>query len=242
MLEGRFWDLIDEGASYDEVENALLELATPYGVELVSCLELRAPTTESSPFIGRMFGKRDGEYLTRYRKLNLAEHDVVVQHVPRTEAGFYWGEVKHKAVTREQQDVFSIAAEHNMKDGLVSPFYGMNGRIGFTGFWGVEICKDPRTRRLLDAAGHELYRYAYRKAAEDGEAAEVRDTVDLTDRQLEVLYWASKGKTDWEMAQLLKIAEPTVNRHVEMAKKRIGVRSRTEAVHYALMHRLIRSF
>ena len=44
------------------------------------------------------------------------------------------------------------------------------------------------------------------------------------------------------MAQLLKIAEPTVNRHVEMAKKRIGVRSRTEAVHYALMHRLIRPF
>ena len=242
MLEGRFWDLIDEGASYEAVENALLELATPHGVEVVSCLELRAPTNDSSPFIGRMFGKRDGEYLTRYRKLNLAEHDVVVQHVTCTEGGFYWGDVSHKAVTREQKDVFAIAAEHNFKDGMISPFYGMHGRIGFTGFWGRDICKDPTTRRLLDAAGHELYRYAYRKAAEGGEGAPKTNAVELTDRQLEVLYWISKGKTDWEMSRVLKIAEPTVNRHVEMAKKRIGVRTRAEAVHYALMHRLIQPF
>ena len=41
------------------------------------------------------------------------------------------------------------------------------------------------------------------------------------------------------MSRLLNIAVPTVNRHVEMAKERIGVRSRAEAVHFALTNNLI---
>ena len=246
MLKGKFWDLIDVGASYEDVEQALVELVAPFGVKVVSCLELRSTSSQASPFIGRMFGKRDGEYLTRYRKLELIKHDVVAQHVGKTDLAFYWDDVSHLAITREQKDVFAIAAEHGFKDGLLSPFYGMHGRIGFTGFWGEDIDKDPATRRFLDACGAALYRYAYRKGAseEPGYPASptVANAVELTERQREVLYWVSKGKTDWEMSRLLKIAEPTVNRHVELAKQRIGVRTRAEAVHYALMHQLIQPF
>ena len=238
MLDGPFWDLVDENADYEKVEQAFLDMCAPLGIHTISCIELRAPTHSSPVFLGRMFGKRDGDYLTRYRKEELVEHDVVAQHAKETAQGFYWDDLKPKAITRKQQDVFSIACEHGFSDGYLSPFYGVGGRMGFTGFFGSKLCNDPVTGRLLNFAGKEFYRYAFQKAAiESIDGAE--PVIVLTSRQKEVLYWISKGKTDWEMSRLLNIAVPTVNRHVEMAKERIGVRSRAEAVHFALTNNLI---
>jgi DNA-binding CsgD family transcriptional regulator len=42
--------------------------------------------------------------------------------------------------------------------------------------------------------------------------------------------WVSAGKTDWEIGRILSISEATVNRHVELAKERIGVRTRAQAI------------
>ena len=238
MLEGRFWDLVEANGAYEDVEQELLKMTSSYGVNAVSCLELRSPASNTI-FVGRMFGKRDGEYLSRYRRENLAAHDVAAQEVMKTDAPFFWADVFPKARNRNQQDVFAIASEHGLGDGLLSPFYGTGGRVGFTGFYGKELCNAPTTRRLLGVAGQAFYRYAYTKAQAEEDTQ--NEKTPLTDRQLEVLYWISKGKTDWEMSRVLGISPPTVNKHVEAAKKRIGVRSRAEAVHYAIMHNLIQS-
>jgi DNA-binding CsgD family transcriptional regulator len=60
------------------------------------------------------------------------------------------------------------------------------------------------------------------------DAAQARP--DLTPRQIEVMRWVSAGKTDWEIGRILSISEATVNRHVELAKERIGVRTRAQAI------------
>jgi DNA-binding CsgD family transcriptional regulator len=44
------------------------------------------------------------------------------------------------------------------------------------------------------------------------------------------MQWVSTGKTDWEIATLIGIAPATVHFHVENAKKRLGLKSRTQAV------------
>tara|TARA_B100000678_G_scaffold75577_1_gene62194 strand:- start:33333 stop:34067 length:735 start_codon:yes stop_codon:yes gene_type:complete len=237
ILEGPFWDFVDQNADYQDVEQALLELCAPYGVEVISCVEIKTPSMSASPFIGRLIGKRDGEYLRRYRKLELDRHDVAFQHIPHASEGFYWGDVQHLAQTKEQQNVFAIAREHWLSDGFLAPFFGPGGRIGFTGFYGKAICDAPVTRRILEVAGNQFYRYAYRKAASDHQSKAGK--TQLTDRQKEVLYWISKGKTDSEMSEILRIARPTVNRHVEMAKEALNVRSRAEAVYLALVNNLI---
>jgi DNA-binding CsgD family transcriptional regulator len=52
----------------------------------------------------------------------------------------------------------------------------------------------------------------------------------LSPREQECLYWVSMGKTDSEIASILKLAEGTVHAHVEGAKRRMGVHTRIEAV------------
>ena len=237
MLEGPFWDLVDQNEEYQKVEQSLLDMCTPYGVSVISCVEIKAPSHSVNPFIGRLIGKRDGDWLRRYKREELFKHDVALQHVPKTESGFSWKFAEGMAKTEQERTVFDIAREHWVSDGFLIPNFGAGGRIGFTGFYGMEICDDPVTRRLFEYAGNTFYKYAYRKA--QAEAIESQPLIDLTKRQLEVLYWISKGKTDSEMSEILEISPATVNRHVELAKQKIGVRSRSEAVHFALVHELI---
>jgi DNA-binding CsgD family transcriptional regulator len=52
----------------------------------------------------------------------------------------------------------------------------------------------------------------------------------LTSRQIEVLGWAAKGKTDWQIAQILLISRKTANYHIERAKQNLQVSTRMQAV------------
>jgi DNA-binding CsgD family transcriptional regulator len=56
----------------------------------------------------------------------------------------------------------------------------------------------------------------------------------LTHRERECLHWVAIGKTDSSIGEILKISAKTVNFHVESAKRKYGVSSRTLAATMAL--------
>ncbi|KPY22466.1 helix-turn-helix domain-containing protein, partial [Pseudomonas coronafaciens] len=53
---------------------------------------------------------------------------------------------------------------------------------------------------------------------------------DLTPRELECLYWASAGKTSWEISHILTRSERTVDFHLLNARRKLGSVSRQQAV------------
>lgn len=54
--------------------------------------------------------------------------------------------------------------------------------------------------------------------------------MNLTNREMEVLSWIASGKSDWQIGQILKISQKTVNYHVENVKRKYGVATRVQAV------------
>jgi len=56
----------------------------------------------------------------------------------------------------------------------------------------------------------------------------------LTTRENEILKWMETGKTNWEIAQVLKISEATVKNHVHHILVRLDVCTRTQAVAKAM--------
>jgi LuxR family quorum sensing-dependent transcriptional regulator len=52
----------------------------------------------------------------------------------------------------------------------------------------------------------------------------------LSPREIECLQWAAAGKSDADIAVLVGIKPATAHFHIEQAKKRLGVRTRVEAV------------
>ena len=62
--------------------------------------------------------------------------------------------------------------------------------------------------------------------AESASVEEVR----LTDRERGSLGWVAEGKSDWEIAMILGLAESTVRFHVDNARKKLGAVNRAQAV------------
>ena len=52
----------------------------------------------------------------------------------------------------------------------------------------------------------------------------------LTVRERECFMWIAKGKSNWEVGQILGIAERTVNFHVENVRRKLNVGSRMQAL------------
>ncbi len=78
----------------------------------------------------------------------------------------------------------------------------------------------------------EAARRIARKAVED---AGLETTVKrLTPRQLDCVVLVGRGKSDWDISKMLGISNQTVHQHVEDAKRRYGVASRTQLVIRAL--------
>jgi LuxR family quorum sensing-dependent transcriptional regulator len=62
---------------------------------------------------------------------------------------------------------------------------------------------------------------------------------DLSAREIECMQWVAVGKTDADIAQLLGISPATAHYHVEQAKKKLAMSSRTEAVALLVLHGVI---
>jgi DNA-binding CsgD family transcriptional regulator len=51
----------------------------------------------------------------------------------------------------------------------------------------------------------------------------------LTERELEVLTWAARGKSSTNIAVILRISDRTVNFHIDNARRKLGVATRIQA-------------
>lgn len=62
---------------------------------------------------------------------------------------------------------------------------------------------------------------------------------NLTAREKECLYWASQGKTSWEMGRILGITERTANFHIANLCGKLGVHNRQAAIMAALQRNIL---
>ncbi|HCM04770.1 MAG TPA: DNA-binding response regulator [Oceanospirillales bacterium] len=59
---------------------------------------------------------------------------------------------------------------------------------------------------------------------------------ELTEREAEVLFWLSRGKTNIEIGQILSMSPRTVNKHLEPVYRKLSVENRTTAVAVCLQY------
>jgi len=66
-----------------------------------------------------------------------------------------------------------------------------------------------------------------------------KENKDLTQRELDVLALVSQGKTNAEIGLLLKISEKTVEKHLDLIFRKMGVASRVEAAVTAVREHIV---
>jgi DNA-binding CsgD family transcriptional regulator len=63
--------------------------------------------------------------------------------------------------------------------------------------------------------------------------------MELTERELECLYWIAEGKTSDEIAVILGISRNTINNYITSVMRKTATKNRSEAIAYAVRNNLV---
>lgn len=180
------------------------------------------------------------DYPDAWRELNAERgyfsDDPVLAACQSQAAAFIWSDLpKIIDVTPRQAEILDSAALCGLGEGFTVP---INVPGEFLGSCSYAV----RAGRELPVASLPAAQYvacfAFEAARRIRRAERARGAPEerpkLTGRQFDCLVLAAQGKSDWHIAQILGISSDTVHQHIEAAKKRYGVASRTQLVVRAL--------
>ena len=150
-----------------------------------------------------------------------------------TSVGFAWSRLDEMiALTPNDLEVLDLARREGIGDGFTVPAHVPGEAHGSCSF-AAEIGKAVREEHLPLA--QLVGAFAFEAARRIRRLREPLSPMPrLTDRQRECVMWAARGKSDWEIAQILGISEETVGEHLRHARERYGVGKRTVLAIHAL--------
>lgn len=71
------------------------------------------------------------------------------------------------------------------------------------------------------------------------EGAKTDRDCDLTEREIECLFWIAEGKTSDEIAVILGISRNTINNYITSVMRKTATKTRAEAIAYAVRNNLV---
>jgi LuxR family quorum sensing-dependent transcriptional regulator len=184
------------------------------------------------------FGNWSDEWTGVYLEKVFAD-DPLVHEARRRMSPFTWSELWAEGdLPQVVRDVIEMGRQRGWQEGLAVPIHGPGGYLGLASFAGGAVTLSATDRALLLALAHAAHQRG--KALYGGQADDA--AVRLTRRELQTMRWVSRGKTDAQIGAILKLSATTVHYYVEQAKRKLGVRSRSQAVsELALRELLVRT-
>jgi len=177
------------------------------------------------------FGTLPAEYIKNYwKKGNSGLHDPVMRAIFASNRPLRF---LHKeppdTAQKPTKDILKRRAAAGIRDGYAFPLKGRLNRFAMVALHG-----DVEDLGAIDLASVEMVCISlYRRAADlhplSSSLGFIKQGV-LTVRERECLSWVAKGKTNWDISQILMITERTVQYHVENAREKLGAHTRLHAV------------
>lgn len=92
----------------------------------------------------------------------------------------------------------------------------------------VKCFNDP-IEIVYERAQKNMHLLHIKEFKQEKSADSLKQSLPITKRESEVLYWVSYGKTSWEISKILEMSPRTVNKHLEQIYRKLGVDNRTSA-------------
>ncbi|HLH88179.1 MAG TPA: autoinducer binding domain-containing protein [Xanthobacteraceae bacterium] len=178
------------------------------------------------------------DWLEFYERGGFFHHDMLaIEARRRVSAMWVSSLMPHLKLTPKQLELVEAFDAYGWKDVFAVPIHGPGSLQGL-------ITMATRTEVSLGAADcamlEILARFVWERCrTSEGFGISNTDHPRLSLREIECLQWAAAGKSDNDIATLLGIKPATAHFHVEAAKRRLGVRTRIEAVAVGILHGLI---
>jgi LuxR family transcriptional regulator, quorum-sensing system regulator CciR len=161
----------------------------------------------------------------------------ILKAAERASTGFLWSRVDELVpLTERQRNYMKEAVHHGLAEGFTVPNHVPGETFGSCHFAISRSSALPEDNlaaaQSLGCFAFEAARRLLKVSQEPSENYVI--PAPLTDRQRDCLLFAARGKSDSVIAQLLDIRPATVNEHIEAAKRRYSVATRTQLIVRAL--------
>lgn len=223
-----FVERLKESHDSESFRGAMIEAAQFF--DLPCFAYLRMPRDGRS--LAAVISSYPMEWTDHYLKQHYERLDPVIQAAQLGIEPFEWGrDGTGHPLTVTQKTLLDEASTFGIRCGFTIPIHDGRGPIA-----AVTFASDARqqnfqetisaNRRVLQLMAIDLHAHIRRKLWLEPLVNGVR----LSPRELECLRWAAQGKSAWDIATILGIAERTVVFHFENAKQKLNVRSLRQAI------------
>lgn len=235
---GSYIELINESETPEEAFQRYCKIMKSFGYDRVVYSLMTDHPSLDLPRQHGLVSSYPQHFLDHYNEVGYMDHDPVAKELLKTLKPFFWDDLLQ---TQEIPDlsvqVMNEAGESGLNDGLA---FSMPGKYGEVTAFGLartdeEDGQKPKdyvtlaSLHLLSVYFHQTFRQMHRS----------ENQIHLTAREKEILQWASEGKTDDIIADVLSISMNTVRFHWKNIFEKLDAYGRVFAVTKALRLELI---
>jgi LuxR family transcriptional activator of conjugal transfer of Ti plasmids len=232
-----FIDNLAESADEHALHIAMEEAAS--ALDLACFAYLTMPCSTGS---ARLISNYPAQWTAHYLESHYERLDPVIARTLSNPEPFEWGPgIAPWALSPRQCELLEDAAFFGIRYGFTIPIHDGRGPIAAVTYASQE--RGPVFQRCIEQNARVLqlmalyfHAHARRKIVND----RFVDGVPLSPRELECLEWAARGKSAWDIGQILGISRRTAAFHLDNAKAKLGVRSILQAVARLVASRLPR--
>jgi DNA-binding CsgD family transcriptional regulator len=185
------------------------------------------------------------EWAADYISKNHVDDDKVVELALAGKPPFHWrSELLRCSMTQKQRLILKKAEDAGLVDGYTLPLVSRDGEIAILTVFPDEetksVAQQKYNENLLYVLAQFFHIRALRVVMEERFVSTLgRRRSFLSGRERETALWISRGKSSWEIAQILGISEKSVEFYADSVKRKLNAVNRTQAVVKALFLGLI---
>ncbi|SFQ22854.1 DNA-binding transcriptional regulator, CsgD family [Enterovibrio norvegicus DSM 15893] len=181
-------------------------------------------------------------WLEKYFQQNKQRVDPVVSYIMTQQAPIRWDSLvqREEFQAPQQQELMALASQYGLCNGFTVPIKSASGDFVLLSMAIGDV--ENQCEKLNAAipfahtlATHLLECYLTMKIKNQGS-----EEVSLTKRETDCLFWASEGKTAWEISKIINVSERTVLFHLNNCTKKLAASNRQHAVALAIKKGLLK--
>jgi LuxR family transcriptional activator of conjugal transfer of Ti plasmids len=223
----RFAEQLAGGVDKVDLHNALAETASSLDLPSFAYLFPSHQSGRATDLISTY----PQPWTSHYLRSRYADVDPVIDQARRRQEAFRWdASGADLNLSTLQRQLMDEATQFGIRCGFTIPIHDRRGLFAVLTFAADE--RQPLFFRVIERYERALQLIAiffHIQARRRLRADRTVDGVALSGREIECLQWAARGKSAWDIGQILGISQRTAAFHLDNAKKKLGVRTVTQA-------------
>jgi DNA-binding CsgD family transcriptional regulator len=223
---------LQSASSIKQLIKEFQKIISRIGLDTFVCIEVN--DLENFPGDNLVLGTLDRKYIEHYWQSGIMFSDPMARSLVRSVQPVRISSANQVGQNEPKTNqAVKMRLEQGIQDGYVFPLKGRLGRLALATVQGNVEGFGPAQLAVLEILVLNLYRRATELNPLPSHIG-ISQLATLTDRERQCLSWVAKGKTNWDISQILRITERTVQYHIENVRQKMGVDTRMQAVVIAM--------